>query len=127
MEEIIGLAVADGEALDLAKEVYREAYGRFDELCGPYATVIDIDRGALPAPDTVDGWNSGAYADALRHDQTCDRYDLNFRQLLHVGYKVAAEMGDRYIDTVRAHSEIIGDHVTGNILDRHIKPLFITS
>ncbi|MCD6288149.1 MAG: hypothetical protein J7M12_03440, partial [Candidatus Hydrogenedentes bacterium] len=95
--------------------------------CGPYATVIDIDRNALPTPDTVDGWDSSAFAEALRHDATCERYDANFRQLLHVGYKVAAEMGDRYIDAVRAHSEIIGDHVTGNIFDRHIKPLFLQS
>eukprot|EP00825_Cyclidium_porcatum_P049201 TRINITY_DN8446_c0_g1_i1.p1 TRINITY_DN8446_c0_g1~~TRINITY_DN8446_c0_g1_i1.p1 ORF type:complete len:343 (+),score=23.73 TRINITY_DN8446_c0_g1_i1:588-1616(+) len=48
LEEIIGLSMADDEALDLAKAIYNGALGRFDELCGPYATVIDIDPSKLP-------------------------------------------------------------------------------
>ena len=49
LEELIGLALAGGEGLAIAKEVYAQALGRLDELCGPYATVIDIDRKKLPA------------------------------------------------------------------------------
>src|SRR4051812_49082558 len=42
LEELIGLALAGGEGLAIAREVYAQALARFDELCGPYATVIDI-------------------------------------------------------------------------------------
>ena len=42
LEELIGLAEAGGSGLDLAKEVYAEAYAHREELCAPYATVIDI-------------------------------------------------------------------------------------
>src|SRR6266850_600327 len=34
LEELIGLAAAGDDGLELAKEVYRAAIGRFDELCG---------------------------------------------------------------------------------------------
>jgi hypothetical protein len=47
------------------------------------------------------------------------------RQLLHVGYKVAAKMGDRYLDMLRRSEESISRNVTENIFDRHIKPLFL--
>ena len=42
LEEVIGLAEAGGEGLALAKEIYAEALEQLDELCAPYATVIDI-------------------------------------------------------------------------------------
>ena len=35
LEELIGLAEAGGEGLDIAKEVYASALARKDELCGP--------------------------------------------------------------------------------------------
>ena len=54
LEEVIGLASAGGEGLAFAKALYRDAYGRFDEMAKPYLTVIAIDRGALPTPDQVD-------------------------------------------------------------------------
>ncbi|KKL82757.1 hypothetical protein LCGC14_1981560, partial [marine sediment metagenome] len=44
LEELIGLAIAGGDGLDIAREVYSSAFGRFDELCSPYAAVIDIDK-----------------------------------------------------------------------------------
>ena len=47
------------------------------------------------------------------------------RQLLHVGYKVAAQMGTRYTDALKEHAEIVGRNVTENLLDRHIKPVFL--
>jgi len=125
LEELIGLAMAGGDGLALAKEIYAKAVSRIDELCGPYATVIDIDRARLPSPKTVDRWDEEAFASALRHNLSCERYDLNLRQLLHVAYKIPAEMGQRYFDALNKYEEVIAQNVTENIYDRHIKPLFI--
>jgi hypothetical protein len=86
LEEIIGLAEAGGDGLVLAKEVYREAYAHEEELCKPYATVIDIKHSELPTPDEVDGWTSEQFTGALRHDQKNPAYNASFRQLLHVGF-----------------------------------------
>jgi len=125
LEELIGLAAAGGPGLEIAKQVYTNALGRFDELCGPYATVIDIDKSKLPAPETIQTWTGDEFADALRHDASCDRYNLNVRQLLHVGYKVAAEMGDTYLNALKENEQIIAKNVTENFYTRHIKPIFI--
>jgi hypothetical protein len=125
LEEIIGLACAGGEGLKIAKEVYRKAYGRFDELCGPYAAVIDIKREGLPAPDEVDKWDENRYAQTLRHVQENPAYNLNFRQLVHVGYKVAAELGDRYYQALEDNEKVVAQNVTENLLERHIKRIFI--
>ncbi len=124
LEELIGLAHAGGEGLKIAQQVYRQALARYDELCGPYATVIDIDKNKLPSPDEVDKWSCEQFADALRHDLSCPQYNLHFRQLLHVGYKIAAEMGPQYIDALEQHEAAIAPHVTENLFARHIKPVF---
>ncbi len=58
LEELIGLAEAGGEALEFAKEIYAKALAHVDELCAPYASVIDIDRAALPSAEEVGGWSS---------------------------------------------------------------------
>ena len=50
LEEVIGLAESGGDALALVKEIYAEAYAHRDELCAPYAAVIDIDASLLPEP-----------------------------------------------------------------------------
>jgi len=42
LEELTGLAKSGGEGLAIAKEIYRLALPRFDELCAPYAAVIDV-------------------------------------------------------------------------------------
>ncbi len=125
LEELIGLAMAGGQGLKIAKEVYRKALGRSDELCGPYATVIDIDKDKLPSPEVVEGWSGQEYANALRHDQTCQQYNLHFRQLLHVAYKIAAEMGQRYLAALKEFENVIAINVTENILERHLKRIFI--
>jgi len=125
LEELIGLASAAPDGLSIAKQVYARALSRFDELCTPYATVIDIDRDKLPSPQAVDRWSGDEFANALRHDQSCDKYDPNFRQLLHVAYKIAAEMGADYINALEKHEEIIAQNVTENIYERHIKPIFM--
>src|SRR6185369_8476813 len=43
LEGVIGLAESGGEGLALAKAFYAKAPTQKDELCAPYATVIDID------------------------------------------------------------------------------------
>jgi len=125
LEELIGLAAAGGDRLAIAKDVYRGAHGRFDELCAPYASVVAIDRGKLPPPEAIAGWSGDAFAAALRHDTACDAYNPHLRQLLHVGYKVAAEMGDRFTAALRQHSTVIAAGVTQNLYERHICPLFL--
>ncbi len=125
LEELIGLAEAGGSGLKLAKEVYREAYAHADELTAPYATVIDIDRAKLPKPEEVDKWTSEQYTSALRHDQKNPAYNPSFRQLLHVGFKVAAKMGDRYTKEFDEHEDVIAKNVTTNLWDRHLKPVFL--
>lgn len=125
LEELIGLAEAGGDGLDLAKTIYRRAFDRFEELCLPYRTVIDIDRNSLPDPGEVDAWSATRLAAAIRHDRSCQDYDSNIRQLLHVGYKVAAELGDTYREALQRHRRIISRHVSDNLLRRHLKPLFL--
>jgi hypothetical protein len=148
LEELVGLAMAGGEGLAIAKEIYAKAFLRIDELCGPYATVIDIDRARLPSPQEVEKWDEERFAATLRHPAPIGRsikdvhksnrkidlgrsigagqaYNLNFRQLLHVGYKVAAEMGHSYLDALEKYKDIIAQNVTENIYQRHIRPIFI--
>ena len=125
LEELIGLAESGGEGLEIAKEIYRISVEKFDELCGPYATVIDIDHNQLPPAASVDTWDGVTFAATLRHDLKNSRYNLHFRQLLHVGYKVAAQMGQRYRNALKQNEGIIAKNVTNNIFDRHIKPLFL--
>jgi hypothetical protein len=125
LEELIGLAEAGGSGLEIAKEVYAEAYAHSEELCAPYATVIDIDPAQLPPPTEVDGWTSEQYTSALRHDRNNPAYNQSFRQLLHVGFKVAAKMGDRYLSGLEANEEVVARNVTANLFERHIKPVFL--
>ncbi|MEO6182614.1 MAG: tagaturonate epimerase family protein [Verrucomicrobiota bacterium] len=125
LEEFIGLAESDGLCLVLAKEIYAEAMEHIDELCAPYLAVIDIDRSKLPTGAAVSTWSSAQLAAAVRHDPSCKEFNPNLRQLLHVGYKIASKKGDRYLNTVRCSSGIIGRNVANNLFDRHIKQIFI--
>jgi tagaturonate epimerase len=125
LEELIGLAAAGGDGLQLAKEIYRGALARLDELTRPYAEVIDIDPARLPGPRTVDDWPGDGFVAALRHDPTCDGYNPHLRQLLHVSYKVAAELGDQFTSALAANAEVIAENVTWNLYARHIRPLFV--
>lgn len=125
-EEVIGLAMTnDDEAIDLAKAIYSGALARFDELCGPYSTVIDIDRDKLPTTKEVERWTGKKLADTLRHIPGNPNYNPNFRQLIHVGFKVAAEYGLVYTSSLETHKEIVGQQVIENIFDRHIKRMFV--
>jgi tagaturonate epimerase len=125
LEELIGLAEAGGEGLDLAKQVYAKAYADRDALCEPYASVIDIDYARLPDPAAVQTWSAGQYTAALRHDRSNPGFNPDLRQLLHVGYKVAAKMGARYLDMLDACEASIARNVTENLFERHIRPLFL--
>ncbi len=125
LEELIGLAEAGGDALDLARQIYATALEKREVLCGPYATVIDIDHTRLPGVAEVNGWTGEQFTGALRHDQGNPAYNRHFRQLLHVGFKVAAQLGDTYLAALEANAEVIGRNVTENIFRRHMLPLFV--
>lgn len=125
LEELIGLAESGGSGLAIAKEVYSEALAHKDELTAPYATVIDIDDSKLPTAEEVNGWTGKQYAAALRHDQSNPAYNPNFRQLLHVGFKIAAKLGPRYLDALEANEDVVAQNVTANLWERHIKPVFL--
>jgi len=125
LEELIGLAEAGGDGLALAKEIYAEAFAHREELCAPYATVIDIDPEKLPSPEEVGGWSSEQYTSALRHIRGAAAYNSSLRQLLHVGFKVAAKMGRRYLDLLESNEAVIAKNVTENLYDRHIAPVFL--
>jgi len=127
LEELIGLAEAGGEGLALAKEIYTEAYAHREELCRPYATVIDIDPARLPSPGEVRFWSSEQYTSALRHVPGAPAYNSSVRQLLHVGFKVAAKMGRRYVELLEANEPVISRNVIQNLHDRHIVPVFLGS
>lgn len=124
LEEVIGLSVSGEEGLAVAKEIYTQALARKDELCGPYADVIDIDDAKLPTPEEVATWSGEKFSNTLRHIPGHPDYNLNFRQLIHVGYKVAAEMGEKYTGLLEKYSEVVGGCVEENIYERHLKRLF---
>ena len=125
LEELIGLAEAGGDGLALAQEIYAEAWSHREALCAPYASVIDIDAGRLPAPDQVRAWTPEQYVSALRHDRSNPAFNPDLRQLLYVGYKIAAQMGRRYLDALERYEEPISRNVTLNLWERHIVPLFL--
>ncbi|MDH4445680.1 MAG: tagaturonate epimerase family protein [Akkermansiaceae bacterium] len=125
LEEIVGLAEAGGEGLALAKTIYVKALEKKEALSEPYATVIDIHYSNLPTAAEVDGWTSTQFTDALRHIPSNPGYNADLRQLLHVGFKIAAQLGDTYIQALRDNSEIVAKNVTVNLLERHMKPLFL--
>ncbi len=125
LEELIGLAESGGPGLAMAKEIYGKAYDNIDDLCAPYATVIDIDRAGLPSKEEVQDWTAAQFTNALRHNPGSEAYNPNLRQLLHVGYKVAAKLGERYVNMLDACEPAIARNVTENLYERHLQPLFI--
>ena len=124
LEEVIGLAESGGEGLALVRKVYIEARNHFAELAAPYRSVIDIDSRKLPDPGLVRDWSSTQYADTLRHTEASPNYNPDFRQLLHVGFKVAAGMGKRFTEALEANEQIVEKNVTENLFCRHLQPIF---
>jgi hypothetical protein len=45
--------------------------------------------------------------------------------MLHVGFKVAARMGRRYLDLLETNEKVIAKNVTYNLYARHIRPVFL--
>ena len=125
LEELIGLAMSGGKGFAMSQAIYADAYKRVDELCKPYESVIEIDRRKLPEPAVVNGWNKDEFVAALRHDQSDPRYNVHFRQLLHLAYKLAAECGEEFIRALDRSSEYVARNVTDNLFQRHIRPLFL--
>jgi hypothetical protein len=125
LEEVIGLAESGGDALGLVKEMYAEAYAHRDELCAPYAAVIDIDVIQLPEPGEAQRWSAEQWSVALRHDPRSPAYNSSLRQLMHVGFKIAAKMGARYIAMLEQCEERVAENVTHNLFERHICPVFL--
>jgi hypothetical protein len=124
LEEVIGLAEAGGDGLAIAKDIYLGAHPKAADMIAPYAPVVDIAIDRLPEPKEVARWSSGDFVARLRHDQSHPAYDSQFRQFLHVSFKVAAAMGARFTDALANHREIIARNVTENLRDRHIVPIF---
>ena len=125
LEELIGLAEAGGDGLALAREIYAESLVQIDALSGPYASVIDIDRGQLPTAAEVNGWSGPRLAAAIRHVPGNPEFNPHVRQLLHVAFKLAAKKGTRYTDLLAANREIVARQVTENLFERHMRPLYL--
>jgi hypothetical protein len=127
LEELIGLAEAGGDGLELARDIYAEAFSGIDAFTAPYATVIDIDRAKLPDPAVVRNWSGAELASAIRHVPTHPGFNASVRQLLHVAFKLAAKQGGRYTDLLVANRMIVARQVTENLFERHMRPLFLGS
>jgi len=124
LEEVIGLAESGGEALDFVKEIYAKSLEKIDELCAPYADVIDINVSSLPSKQDVLKWDSKKFASSLRNVPGNPDYNPNMRQLVHVAYKLAALEMDEYFRLLEANEETVAQCVYENIYDRHICRLF---
>jgi hypothetical protein len=124
LEELCGLAASGGAGIAFAREIYRESYLRCEALCQPYLAIIDVDKNQLPDPGIVDSWGPDEFAHALRHDPSCGKYNRNLRQLLHIGFKVAAEKKVRFAELVHLFRGAVEENVTVNLFERHLRPLF---
>jgi hypothetical protein len=124
LEEVIGLASAGGEALEFVKEIYYESLDMIEELCAPYADVIDIRTDRLPSKADVSSWDSFSFASSLRHIPGNPQYNSDMRQLIHVAYKLAAHRMDVYFSLLDRNESSVSDAVYENIYDRHICRLF---
>jgi len=124
LEELHGLAVAGGAGLRLCQMIYEQSYQRFGELTAPYAAVLDIDPDLLPRPEEVKRWNAGEFIAALHHDPAQPQFNPHLRQLLHVGYKVAAELGATFLDALKFYAEPIAERVSSNLFN-HLEMLYL--
>jgi len=125
LEEVLGLAVSGAEGLRITQSIYKQAFDRIDELSKPYETVIAIDRSKLPSPRQVSSWTGEQFAAALRHDTSNPSYNLHLRQLVHIAFRIAAEMGDTYHQALIRNRTVVAGAVTENLWKRHIRPLFM--
>jgi hypothetical protein len=124
IEEVIGLALSGGEALEFVKEIYLKSLEKIEELCAPYSDVIDINISLLPSGKEVKDWDSKIFADSIRHIPENRDYNPNMRQLIHVAYKLAAQEMDYYFRLLEVNEKIVSECVYENIYNRHICRLF---
>jgi tagaturonate epimerase len=124
LEEVIGLAESGGDAYEFVKNIYIDSLSRIEELCAPYADVIDIHISSLPSESEITDWTGNQFADAIRHITSNKSFNSNMRQLMHVSYKLAASNLEEFHRLLEAHEQIVGENVFENIFNRHICRLF---
>jgi tagaturonate epimerase len=124
LEEVIGLAESGNEALEFVKEIYCGSLKKIDELCAPYADVIDIKVSSLPSTFEVSKWTGKKFSDTLKHIPGSHEYNPGMRQLIHVAYKLAALQMADYYGLLEANEQVISKCVYENIFNRHICRLF---
>jgi hypothetical protein len=124
LEEVTGLA-ADSRGLALAKKIYAQAYDRLEELRGPYETVVEIERSNLPNPAAVAGWTSEEFISTLSHDPSNPKFNRDLRQLVHIGFRIAAELGEEFREELLRSRRAIERNVTDNLFLRHVQALFL--
>jgi hypothetical protein len=124
LEEVIGLAESGGEGLDFVKEIYIKSLEKIEELCAPYADVIDIKVSSLPSKQQVYEWNSDKFSDSLTHTPGSPDYNPDMRQLIHVAYKLAAIRKNDYFRLLAKNEQTVSKCVYENIYNRHICRLF---
>jgi hypothetical protein len=124
LEELIGLAESGGEALEFVKNIYFESLDKIEELCAPYADVIDIYISSLPEIKDVMQWDGKKFAESIRHVPGNKVYNPNMRQLLHVSYKLAATNIKDYFSLLELNKQTVSECVFENIYKRHICRIF---
>jgi hypothetical protein len=70
------------------------------------------------------GWSPARFANTLIHDSTCRDYNPNVRQLIHISYKIAAEMGLEFLDALTHYRDSIEEQVYNNLYHKHLLRLF---
>ena len=115
LEELIGLAEAGGDGPGAGKGNLRRG------LCAPGRALRAIrhcHRHRLhetPSASEVLGWTSEQFTLPYAMYPEDRRYNSSLRQLLHVGFKVAAKMGPRYLGLLEANEDVIAKNVTENL------------
>jgi len=124
LEEFAGLILSGENGLAMARSIFSNAIQRTNELCTPYASVINIDKTQLPTVSEIKTWPTEKFANSIIHNRNNPDYNLNLRQFIHISYKIAAEYGKQFIDELKENNKIINKLVMDNILRKHIIPLF---
>jgi hypothetical protein len=124
LEEVIGLAESGGEAFEFVKEIYLKSLEKIEELCAPYADVIDIKVSSLPSKQEVSLWNGKRFSESLKHEPGNYYYNPCMRQLIHVAYKLAGLQIKTFYRLLEANEKIVSNCVYDNIYNRHICRLF---
>jgi len=104
------------------KEAEQKAvYANRRRVKGTHGKRLLRKRGELVERSFAHCYETGA----MRRVYLRGRENVWKRQLIHVGYKVAAKMGDRYLDMLAACEPAVTRNVTENLYERPLKPLFI--